>query len=199
MHALDDLPPAAAFTHAGVRDGFETVCFRAAGGAGGAPDGFLFEGGAAAVEDGVPWTVQYRVAVDQAWRTTRVEATGVSPTGHRRLSAEVRGGRWWVDGVERPDLDGCVDVDLEASLVTNTLPVHRLDLHSPDLVDAPAAFIRAADLGVERIEQGYRCTGRDAGRIVVDYASPTFDVACTLVLDGSGLVVDYPGLGRRHS
>ena len=32
-----------------------------------------------------------------------------------------------------------------------------------------------------------------------DYTSSTFDFACQLVFDGSGIVTDYPGIGRRHS
>jgi hypothetical protein len=32
------------------------------------------------------------------------------------------GRRWWVDDVERPDLRGCVDVDVAATPLTNTFP-----------------------------------------------------------------------------
>jgi uncharacterized protein len=35
-------------------------------------------------------------------------------------------GQWKVDGEAAPQLDGCLDVDLEASAFTNALPVHRL-------------------------------------------------------------------------
>jgi uncharacterized protein len=66
-------------------------------------------------------------------------------------------------------------------------------------VDVPAAFVRAEDLAVVRLEQSYRCVHRTEDRIVVAYTSTTFDVACDLVLDRSGLVVEYPGLGRRHA
>ena len=49
------------------------------------------------------------------------------------------------------------------------------------------------------MEQTYLCTERTQDHIVFDYASTTADLACKLVFDGAGLVVDYPGIGRRHS
>jgi hypothetical protein len=195
MFMFANLPSFATFTHAEVRDGFEAVCFRAPRAPG---DGFLLEGGTAAIEDGIPWSVHYRVAVDDTWRTTQVEATGISPSGHHTLRAEVRDDRWLIDGTKRPDLDGCVDIDFETSLVTNTLAVHRIDLASTTPIEVPAAFVRADDLRVERMEQTYLCTERGEHRIVFDYTSTTFDFACQLVFDPAGLVTDYPGIGRRH-
>lgn len=190
-----DLPSSASYRHTGVRDGFEVVFFRAPQATG---LGFLLEGGTSAVEGGTPWSVQYRIEVDQAWQTTRVESVGISPSGHHSLLAERYDGRWTVNGTERPDLDGCVDIDFETSVVTNTLAVHRIDLGSIAPVEVPAAFVRADDLRVERLEQTYLCTEQTADRVVFDYASTTADFACRLVFDAAGLVVDYPGIGRRQ-
>ena len=189
------MPPFATFQHAGAREGFEVVCFRDSQASGG---GFLLEGGTSAVEDGVPWSVQYRIETDERWQTTRAEAVGISTLGHHTLLAECRDGRWLVNGTPRPDLDGCVDIDFESSVVTNTLAIHRLDLSATTPQDVPAAFVRADDLRVERVEQTYLCTDRADDRITFDYVSSTFDFSCRLVFDRSGVVIDYPGIGRRH-
>ena len=61
-------------------------------------------------------------------------------------------GHWRVNGVTVAALDGCTDVDLEASAVTNAFPVAR------GATDAPAAWVRF-DLSVERLEQTYAATG----------------------------------------
>lgn len=190
-----NLPSFATFQHAGARDGFEVVCFRHPQATG---DGYLLEGGTAALEVGSPWSVQYRVAVDERWRTTQVEAVGISSLGHHTLHAECRDGRWRTDGAERPDLDGCVDIDFESSLVTNTLAVHRLDLSATTPQAVPAAFVRADDLRVERLEQSYLCTDRGEDTVTFDYTSSTFDFAGRLVFDASGVITEYPGIGRRH-
>lgn len=52
---LADLPAFAAFRHAEVRDGFETVFFRDS-----PASGFLIDGATSAVEDGTPWSLGRR-------------------------------------------------------------------------------------------------------------------------------------------
>lgn len=175
------------------------MCFREPVHAGPTLPELVIEGGTSAVEDRRPWTVGYWIAVGAGWRTTSATVTATSLSGRHELAVEVRDGSWWVDGTRRRDLDGCVDIDLEASLVTNTLAVHRIDLTSEDPVPVPAAFVRAEDLEVVRLEQSYRCSERSADRIVLDYTSTTFDFSCELVVDRSGLVLSYPGLGRRDA
>ena len=106
---------------------------------------------------------------------------------------EADGGHWLVDGQAAPRLDGCLDVDLESSAMTNAFPVHRLGLPVGGQAAAPAAYVRALDLAVERLEQTYVRTADDS----YDYASPAFDFECRLVYDDSGLVLDYPGIAVR--
>jgi Putative glycolipid-binding len=65
-------------------------------------------------------------------------------------------GRWTVDGEYAPHLDGLLDVGLEASACTNTLPIHRLSLPRGEVTEAPAAYVRALDLSVTRLDQTYR-------------------------------------------
>lgn len=150
-----------------------------------------------ALEAGVAWSVGYSIEADAFWRTTHVHATCRTALGHRTTSLERRDGdRWYVDGEHRAHLDGCVDVDFESSSVTNTLPVHRLELPGGLPVSAPAAFVRAEDLRVERLEQTYTRLDDD-GRFA--YESSTFDFACELTYDRSGLLLDYPGIAIRVS
>ncbi len=225
------MPPVSAWTHTGVRAGFEVVfaeqTFR----------GHVLRGHTTAVEGEEAWSVGYRIEVDSHWRTRRAEIEAVTAAGALRTvleradlapdtnasagtdaPAHVRADtapfpdpapsldtnpdpappRWLVDGVPDPRLDGCLDVDLESSAVTNTLPVHRLGLPPGRTHQAPAAFVRAQDLGVQRIEQEYRFRERTPGSLLLDYASATFDFACVLTLDAAGLVLDYPGIAVRE-
>jgi uncharacterized protein len=62
---------------------------------------------------------------------------------------------------------------------------------------APAAYVRAVGLAVQRLEQVYARTTDQAGRQCYDYAAPDFDFAARLVYDESGLVLDYPGIAAR--
>ncbi len=98
-----------------------------------------------------------------------------------------------------PALAGCQDVDLEASAFTNAFPVNRLGLDVGQRAEAPAAWVRAVDLSVERLEQSYARTPDDAGRARYDYVAPELDFATELVYDEFGLIVEYGGLATRFA
>jgi len=75
--------------------------------------------------------------------------------------------------------------------------VHRLDLAAGDRAETPAAYVRALDLSVERLEQTYTRLPDEAGHPRYLYAAPAFDFTGTLSYDESGLVLDYPGIAVR--
>lgn len=184
---FDAFPATAAWRHHQARDGFEAAFF------GVTSRGLVLAGHTAAVEDGAAWAVGYEVEVDRRWCTRRARAWGRTAGGERHVTVEGDGaGHWLVDGEPAPHLDGCLDVDFESSACTNTLPVHRLGLADGEGAASPAAYVRALDLRVERLEQHY---ARRAGRY--DYAAPAFDVTARLSYDAAGLIVEYPGLATR--
>lgn len=186
------LPRSAAWQHLEAREGFESVFASVANG------GVVLTGHTAAVEEGVAWAVHYVIELDVAWRTRGAVVTGWSERGRRETTIELGAdGRWRVDGVERPDLDDCPDIDLESSACTNTLPVHREALAVGDSAPALAVYVRADDLRVERLEQRYTRLPDGPDGLRYDYESPAFETYCVLSYDRSGLVVDYPGIARR--
>lgn len=185
-------PPTAAWAHQDARAGFEVVHI--------APvdHGHVITGCTTAVEAGQAWIVDYTVRVDDDWRTRDAEVQGRSSAGALSLALQSDGhGRWRVNGVPAPFLDGCMDVDLESSAMTNALPVHRLSLEPGERAAAPAAYVRAVGLNVERLEQTYARTDDDGSRQRYDYAAPAFDFSCQLVYDARGLVLEYPGIAVR--
>lgn len=185
------LPPSAAWLHRDARTGFEVTYFRDDA------RGILVEGCATAVEDGMVWAIDYRLRLDGSWHTRSAQIVGRCPEGRRAVHVQSDGlGRWQLDGTTAPELDGCVDIDLEASAFTNALPVHRLGLAVGDGADAPAVYIRAADLTAARLPQHYRRIADGAGQRY-DYRCPEFDFHATLDYDESGLIIDYPGLATR--
>ena len=169
-------------------------------------DGFLVEGHTAAVEDDVAWAVSYRIWLDHSWLTRRAVVSGqTADAGHETVLESDGHGTWLVDGVHAEHLDGCLDVDLESSALTNAFPVRRLGLAVGESADAPAAYVRATDLAVERLEQRY-VRIEDASDVGItdghahqryDYTSPAFDFRCILEYDRAGLVLAYPGIAVR--
>ncbi len=185
-------PATAAWRHRDARTGFEVVYFQALGG------GCHIEGWTTAIEDGKTWAVEYTIALDGMGATRSARIRGRSAAGVSSTLLEADGaGRWLVDGVPAPHLDGCLDVDLESSAMTNALPVRRMRLAHATPAAAPAAYVRAVGLAVERLEHTYLRAPDEGTCQRYDYAAPAFDFACRLVYDESGLVLDYPGIAVR--
>ena len=185
-------PATACWRHRGARSGFEVACFRAAAG------GWSLDGTTTAVEDGQAWIVTYSIRLDAAWLTREAHVSTRTAAGLRQATLMADGaGRWRVDGRPAPHLDGCLDIDLESSALTNTLPVHRLALAPGAHAGTPAAYVRALDLRTERLEQSYTRLPGESGPQRYRYAAPAFSFTCTLAYDESGLVTDYPGIAVR--
>ncbi len=187
------LPVTAAWRHQDARDGFEVVFLL------GEHGGYRLDGHTTAVEDGVAWSVGYGVVVDERCATRSAHVVARSAAGVHEVHLEADGaGAWSVDGEPAPELAGCLDVDLESCVVTNALPVHRLRLATGESADAPAAFVRAPGLTVERLEQRYRRLGDDPGGDTrYAYAAPRFGYVGELTYEAGGLLLDYPGIATR--
>jgi hypothetical protein len=190
--AFANLPPAACRLHQGLRSGFEVSYFT--------PEthGLRIEGTTTGFQDGAAWVVSYDIDLDQLWKTRRVRITSRTALGSIEQYAESDGkGHWLIDGDEAAHLDGCFDIDLEASAMTNALPVHRLNLAAGENTAAPAAYVRLTKQKIERLDQFYARLDDQDDRLSFDYQAPAFDFRCRLIYDRAGLVLEYPGIGIR--
>lgn len=164
------------------------------------PEGHRFEGHTAAVEDGKAWAVRYSIITDANWVTRSARVVGQSATCRRELRLDGDGagaGAWQIDGAPVPGVAGCLDVDLESSSFTNAFPVHRLGLEIGQDAEAPAAYVRALDLTVDRLEQRYARTDDGSMGQRYDYVAPRFAYTGRLDYDAHGLVLEYPGIAER--
>jgi len=185
-------PMSAAWHHRDARAGFEVAFIHPVAG------GYGVEGTTTAVEDGEAWIVGYSLRLDAGWTARSAHVVGRSARGVREVTLERdAAGRWSIDGTAVAAFDGCVDVDLESSALTNAFPVRRLGLDIGRRGDAPAVYVRAADLAVERLEQRYlRLDDGERGQRY-RYAAPRFGFECELSYDAGGLVLAYPGIAAR--
>lgn len=142
---------------------------------------------------GVAVALRVRLEVDHAGATTRFEVT---PRGGRGLVLVGDGRGRWRDGDGRPlpELDACLDVDLGASPLTNSLPIRRLGLAEGETRVVRVAHIAVPTLAVAAVTQRY--TRLAGGRWRYAGFPPGF--AAELSVDGDGLVTDYDGMFRRE-
>jgi hypothetical protein len=139
------------------------------------------------LHDGVPYEVRYQIEVDHSWITRQVEIE--LDNGGRRRLAMIRAveAKWQLDGQPAPALDGCLDVDLEWSPSTNTLPIRRLADTLGGEQAVKAAWVRLPSLRVEPLEQTYQPIG--PRRYL--YRAGTFEVE--IEVDDESLVTNYAG------
>jgi hypothetical protein len=149
---------------------------------------FLFSGQITSVIDNVPCMVNYAAACDRHW-VTREAHVHMTLGGVASLTRLVRdeGGVWQVNGEERDDLKGVVDLDIQWTPATNALPINRLQLKVGETREVAAAWVQIPGLAVERLSQRYtRVRGN-----VYRYESGGGSFVTELVVDEAGFVERY--------
>lgn len=167
------------------------------------PDRLVARGQVVAAEP-VAHACRYSLTTVDGFATDTITVESEGAGWQREVKLERTGDSWRVvtseqgkfgsvqlPGIVDPSrLSGVLDVDLEATALTNTLPIRRLGLlgaPAGTTHTVPIAWIRVPSLQVIPVEQTY--TVIDAGTIRYSSGSFTAD----LTVDGDGFVVNYPG------
>ena len=168
------------------REGFERVHLLAAS------DGWRLAGSVLMVHEGLPCELDYDLRCDAAWRFVQASIQG-------RLGSDVfkhqvdrdATGTWHLDGEAHLDLAECLDLDLQFSPATNTLPIRRLSAATGRRERVRAAWLRFPEFSLEGLDQAYTCLAPGKARYE-HLDAPSFSV--DLELDDHGMVIGYPGL-----
>jgi uncharacterized protein len=104
-------------------------------------------------------------------------------------------GHWLLNGGERPEVAGCVDLDLNFSPSTNLLPIRRLGLAVGQEAPVRAAWLRFPGFTLEPLDQLYRRVAEATYR----YESAGGAFVRELAVNGEGFVSEYPGFWRSEA
>jgi hypothetical protein len=138
------------------------------------------------------FSARYDVRCTPEWETTSAWVELIRPPVVLVVQLIVREGlRWSVAGVEREDLQGIRDVDIQFTPVTNTLPIRRTRLNVGEEASVEAAWIQFPDLNVAVLPQTYR----RIGDLDFEYRSGEFQAR--IRVDDEGLVERYGSFWRR--
>lgn len=162
------------------------------------PGGWRFHGAEVVGGPSAVLACSFRVDVDDAWHTRAVTVRVVDDDGECERTIDVADpGRWQVDDAPRPDLEGCLDVDVAATPLTNTFPIRRLAaLEVGEEVRIPVAWVDVPSLAVSRVEQTYRRLPDVDGLAAWEYRDDAHG-RFGLRVDEDGLVAEYEGFARR--
>lgn len=96
--------------------------------------------------------------------------------------------RWRLNGKEYPEVEGCIDLDLNFSPSTNLLPIRRLGLAIGQEEEVKAAWLRFPEFTLEPLVQLYRRTDSATYR----YQSAGGRFIRDLQVNAAGFVTHYP-------
>jgi Uncharacterized protein conserved in bacteria len=161
--------------------------------------------------DPIPYRVGYQLNANDGFVTRAIELASSGDGWRRRLELVHDGsGRWEVDLLDDegdvpggpwdgslPDLSAALDIDIQNSPLTNTMPILRHGFQRRGSGDFVMAFITMPSLRVEASPQRYEHVRTTDEGSVVRYISRDGDFTADLELDAEGLLVHYPRLARR--
>lgn len=154
--------------------------------------GWRLSGTALWIQDGRPARLDYAVDLTSGWITRAGRITGFIGEEQVDRHITLTDGRWTLDGIEQPELDGLIHLDFGFTPATNLQQLKHADLGIGESARIDAAWIDY-DGGLSRLPQSYRRTGEET----YAYESPTSDYADTLVVAPDGFAREYPTLWTR--
>ncbi|HEY7340639.1 MAG TPA: putative glycolipid-binding domain-containing protein [Ktedonobacterales bacterium] len=159
-----------------------------------------FSGTVVRLWEGQPLRVTYNLDCDTGWRVRELQVSGESEAvGGSAIRLYADGAGNWTDdkGQSLGALQGCIDVDIMLTPLTNTLPIRRLQLAPGESREISVVYIAAPDLSISPFRQRYtRLDDADGGQRY-RYESVDSGFTADLPVDDDGFVVDYPGIWRR--
>jgi hypothetical protein len=158
--------------------------------------GWNLSGTAVMAHEGQPCRLDYSIVCDSGWRTSGATIEGW--VGSETIRFEITAGSsgaWRMNGSNRPEVEGALDLDLNFSPSTNLLPIRRLDLAVGEEARVRAAWLRFPSFALEPLEQSYRRVAESRYR----YESAGGRFVADLEVNAAGFVTLYPGFCQEDA
>jgi hypothetical protein len=160
--------------------------------------GWHLTGTAVFAGDGQPCRLDYHVVCDSSWRTRSGRVSGwVGGSTVEVALAVDPDRRWRINQAERPELAGCIDLDLNFSPSTNLIPIRRLNLAVGMQAELTAAWLRFPSFTLEPLPQRYRRL--DSSTYRYESVGPAGLFVADLQVSPEGFVTHYPGLWQAEA
>ena len=143
-------------------------------------------------------TCEYHFDLDARWRTKSFTLKQHQAGEDRTLLIErIAEANWKVDGLARPDLDGCLELDLAVSPFTNTLAIRQLELAPNEEREMTAVYVRIPQLEVVPARQRYQRLDPNEPPRRFLYTGLDTQFIEEITVDEYALVESYPRFAER--
>lgn len=119
--------------------------------------GWRLAGTAVFADEHGPSRLNYEVLCTEQWHT--ISGTVEGWINHQDVAIRIiadPSGRWLLNGVEFPEVAGCIDLDLGFTPATNLISIRRLGLETGNQADIRVAWLGLPAPCLEPLDQLYR-------------------------------------------
>jgi hypothetical protein len=151
--------------------------------------GWQFKGAALFVYEKLPCCLDYELKCNSEWEILSGRVSGW--VGEQAIEIAIfveQDRRWCLNGQECARAAGCIDLDLNFSPLTNTLPIRRINLSIGEKVEVRAAWLKFPSFEIESLEQSYYRIDATTYR----YKSSGGQFVADLKVNETGFVTSYP-------
>jgi hypothetical protein len=143
---------------------------------------------------GTIYNVTYRIKTNTNWETVSLEINSRHSNLIQTIHFEGDGkGNWTSNGKKAEQFNGCIDVDIPLTPFTNTLPIRRHSLSANQTEEIKVIYCDLLAQQINPVPQKYTCLSPTE----YHYENVPNDFEATILVDESGLVIDYPSLFVR--
>ncbi|MFW6075498.1 MAG: putative glycolipid-binding domain-containing protein [Chloroflexota bacterium] len=167
-------------------------------------EGVVVDSFSVALIEGVPSRTSYRLRLAENYAIRRVELNqfaveGDPGTASQRIALETDGEGNWTgqDTYEIQDFAGARDIDISITPYTNTLPIRRIGFEPQQSEVVKVVWLRVPQMEVVLVRHRYTCLEWSENGGKFTFESLDTGYTTEILVDGNGVVIDYPDLFHR--
>lgn len=146
--------------------------------------------------EGKVYKVEYVIRTDHLWHTLFFSIKSRHSNQQQNISLISDGKGHWSSGEEILDkYEGCIDIDIPLTPLTNTLPINRLKLKNEQEKEIRVIYLDLLENKITPVKQKYSRISDSK----YHYENVPNDFEADIEVDAEGLVVDYPELFVRSA
>ena len=136
--------------------------------------------------------VEYELVLDAAWTVSSLQVKMTAPAPEKIIKLTHNKFGEWVDDTlhTRPDLDGCLDIDISLTPFTNSLPVKRLCFKPGESREIQVLYFDLPAFDISMKKQRYTYQGGN----VFKFESLDTGYTNVITFTAAGFVQQYPNL-----
>ena len=158
--------------------------------------GWVLEGTAVFLENGLPARLDYRILADPEWVTRQGHVHGwLGGQGVDLRIIRRSDGLWMLNGAAVPALEANHDLDLSFTPATNLLQLRRVSMEEGEVTDLPVAWLDVPSATLRNLPQRYERRSHSN----YWYEAPSVGYQGLLEVHPNGFILRYPELWEAES